>query len=117
MHSSGSPLRLFILAGLVLAGTASSALAVPSKAINEAAEFVARTFAREMGEETTETLAAKLARLAEKTRGRGGRRLPQGRAAYVPPGGNGWPTCRRCDSTHGPTRFPMPPSSSKTPDA
>ena len=66
MHSSRSPSRLLIPAGLVLAALASSATAVPSKAISEAAEFVARTFAREMGEETTETLAAKLTRLAEK---------------------------------------------------
>jgi len=54
------------VAVMMAMGFASPAVAVPTRAVREAVEYVMRKFASELGEESAETLSARLARLAER---------------------------------------------------
>ena len=59
-------LRVSILGLAVLAIVAPLAEAVPTKAIQEAVEYVSKKFAADVGQESAETLSARLATLAGK---------------------------------------------------
>ena len=59
--------RVTILAVFVALITAASpAYAVPTKAVQEAVEYVSKKFAAEVGQESAETLAARLTKLAAR---------------------------------------------------
>ncbi len=57
---------VWLPAALWLATTCPLAQAVPTKAIQDAVEYAARKFAADVGQESTETLTAKLTRLAAR---------------------------------------------------
>ena len=59
--------QVILLAVVVAAaGAASPAYAVPAKAVQEAVEYVSKKFAAEVGQESAETLAAKMTNLAAR---------------------------------------------------